>query len=139
MRFREPGLPGEHGSVLLLETRYPSCFNPWLWRVTVCFPWPAGRNRRPGGKSKIQQTAKEELPPSHTDAGEPDEDCEGRVGGHAGPPPGAEERLAPLAAESGRAQSHHGEAAGGAQVKRGETRLWPFFTLTPGRDDIKHP
>ncbi|XP_056271011.1 uncharacterized protein si:ch73-389b16.1 [Pseudoliparis swirei] len=59
----------------------------------------------------------------------------GRAGGHAGPSPGAEERLAPFAGEGGGAQTHHGEAGGRAQVRRrplsSKTRLWPFFELQP--------
>lgn len=70
----------------------------------------------PGGEGALQQTLQEKLPPSHADAGEPDEDGEGRAGGHAGPPAGAEERPAPLAAEGRGAQSGHGEAGGGAAV-----------------------
>lgn len=69
-----------------------------------------------GGKGALQQTIQEKLSPSHADAGEPDEDCERRAGGHTGPPSGAEERLAPLAAESRRAQSCDGEAGSRAQV-----------------------
>lgn len=70
----------------------------------------------PGGKSALQQTIQEKLPPSHADAGEPDENGERRAGGNAGPSPGAEERLAPLTAKSGRAQGCNGEAGGRAQV-----------------------
>lgn len=72
----------------------------------------------PGGKSALEQAIQEELPPSHADAGEPDEDGERRAGGNAGPPPGAEERPAPLAAEGGGAQSHDGEVGSGAQVNQ---------------------
>lgn len=75
----------------------------------------------PGGKSALQQTPPEELPPPHADAGEPDEDGEGRAGGDAGPPAGAEERPAALAAEGRGAQGCHGEAGGRAQVN---CRFW---------------
>lgn len=78
-----------------------------------CLPVCSGG---PGGKGALQQTAQEELPPSHADAGEPDEDSERRACGHAGPPPGAEERPASLAAEGRRAQSSDGEAGSRAQV-----------------------
>lgn len=54
----------------------------------------------PGGKGALQQTLQEELPPSHTDAGEPDENGERWARGHAGSSSGAEERLASLTAES---------------------------------------
>ena len=86
--------------------------------VLTCVFWLPRDSGGPGGKSALQQTIQEKLPPSHTDAGEPDEDSEGRAGGHAGPPPGAEERPAPLAAEGGRAQSHDGEVGSRAQVNQ---------------------
>lgn len=81
-----------------------------------CVFWLLCHSGGPGGKSALQPTVQEKLPPSHADAGEPDEDGQGRVGGHSGPPAGAEERPASLAAESRGAQSCHGEAGSRAQV-----------------------
>lgn len=87
-----------------------------------------------GGKSALQQAIQEKLSPSHADAGEPDEDSEGRASGHTGPPSGAEERLAPLTAESRRAQSHNGEAGGRPQVN---PLLRDCFDLQQGFDLYK--
>lgn len=89
-----------------------------LTAVAVCdwVFWLLRYSGGPGGEGALQQTTQEELSASHTDAGEPDEDSEGRAGGHAGPPSGAEKRLASLAAESRRAQSCDGEAGSRAQV-----------------------
>lgn len=76
-----------------------------------------------GGKSALQPTPQEEFPASHANAGESDEDGERRAGGHAGPPAGAEERPAALAAESGGAQSCNGETG-----RRNEVNgLFPCF------------
>lgn len=83
--------------------------------MSLCF-LVVRRSGGPGGKSALQQTVQEELPPSHADAGEPDENSERRAGGHTGPPSGAEERLAAFTAESRRAQSSDGEAGSRAQV-----------------------
>lgn len=82
-----------------------------------------------GGKSALQPTPQEEFSASHTNAGEPDEDSERRAGGHAGPPAGAEERLAALAAESRGAQSCNGETGCRNEVNR----LFPFrFAFSQG-------
>lgn len=70
----------------------------------------------PGGKSALQPTLQEEFPASHTNAGESDENSERRAGGNAGPPAGAEERVAALTAESRRAQSCNGEAGSRNEV-----------------------
>lgn len=71
----------------------------------------------PGGKGALQQTIQEKLPPSHADAGEPDENCERWAGGHPGPPSGAEECPTAFTAEGRRTQGRNGEAGCRAQVK----------------------
>lgn len=82
-----------------------------------------------GGESALQQTLQEKFSASHSNAGESDEDSERRAGGHAGPPAGAEERLAALAAESRGAQSCNGETGCRNEIKR----LLPFrFAFNQG-------
>lgn len=78
-----------------------------------------------GGKSALQPTPQEEFPASHANAGESDEDGERRAGGHAGPPAGAEERPAALAAESRGAQSCNGETGCRNEVN-GSVPLFPL-------------
>lgn len=72
----------------------------------------------PGGKGEIKQALQEKLSSSHADAGEPDENGEGRAGGHSGSPARAEERLETFTAESRRTKGYNGEASSRAQMNQ---------------------
>ena len=62
-----------------------SCFcefkSPIIQLVVVCdcVFWLLGLSGGPGGKSALQPTVQEKLPPSHADAGEPDVDGDTKI------------------------------------------------------------
>lgn len=115
--------------------KYSFNTEPHLWSLFGCDCTLLHLSGRPGGEGALKSAHQEELPPSYADAGEPDEDGEGRAGGHTGSPAGAAQRPAPLAAESRRTKGRHGKAGGRNAIDDTEfpPLLHPFFGLTTSK------